>query len=747
MAITSPDKRWLNVNDKLCSILGYTREELVGVTWDVLTCSEEIEENSCWFDRVLGGETDGFSIQKRFIHKNGDFVYTNLMATCVRKQDGEVDYFLTLIEDVTLQTRTQNALQESEHKFRTLVENSIDHIIRYDIDARIIYLNPQLEAVLGVPLEVLISQTPTQAAPGNTYEVYEATLKNVIATGETAHIYLTIPDKGEGEQYHFIQIVATKDASGKIMGAIAFGRDITEITQKKNELEKALEFNESMIHAIPDLLFEVTQDGVYVGVWAQDAALLIQQKEHLLGKNLKEVLPKEAIEIAKQTMREVDEKGFSLGNAYSLDFPDGKKWFELSASKRESSSTYMILSRDISSRKFAQEALIELTQTLEERVKERTLELQSALAFNEGIINAIPDLLFELDMEGNYLNIWAQNEALLAQSKANLLHKNIAEVLPKEAAQTIFEALHEADKNTISFGKTIYIVEKWFELSISKKAPENTFIVLSRDITDRQNAEIELRGREEKFSKLFKLSPAAISITSLETGCYLEVNDSFLYHTKYAYEEVVGKSSAELSLFVNPKDRETFFNQIKQYGFIKDFEYSFRAKDGSIGYAIAYASAIMYKKERCLIGHSYDRSDRKKFEQSEEAFRAIVENSPDVVARYDLECCRTYVNPRMQKLLNKPLKEIIGYKPSEHTPLPEGVDFEALLSCVVREKCERHFVAPYRMPDGMERWGDIRIIPEFNDQKEVMSVLMIGKDLDTYIPPPLLHSHIISTQG
>ena len=747
MAITSVDKRWLNVNAKLCEILGYTQEELMELTWEVLTYAEDISPDVLQFEKVLRGEAEGFSMEKRFIHKNGTLVYTNMMTTCVRTQEGKADYFLTLIENITEQYIAQSALKESEQKFRTLIENSTDNISRYDTNACIIYLNPKLEATLGVPREKLIGKTPTQNHFSSTYEYYESVLKKVIATGENAHLYLTLPDEGMGENYHSIQIVAERDTQDRIVGAIAFGRDVTELTKKKNELEKSLELNESIIHAIPDLLFEISEDGFYVGIWAQNEALLVEQKALLLGRNFKDILPEEAKNIALQTMKEVDLKGYSLGNTYSLELPDGKRWFELSMSKRKSSNTYMTLSRDITKRKFAQEALMELTQTLEQRVQERTLELQKALAFNEGIINAMPDLLFELDIDGNYLNVWAQDEELLANQKELLLGKTLYDALSPEAADTVMKALKEANAKGSSFGHIIQIELpsgiKYFEESISKKVPENTFIVLSRDITDRYNAEIELRGREEKFSKLFKLSPAAISITSLETGCYLEVNDSFLYHTKYAYEEVVGKSSAELSLFVNPKDRETFFNQIKQYGFIKDFEYSFRAKDGSIGHAIAYASAIMYKKERCLIGHSYDMSDRKKFKQSEEAFRAIVENSPDVVARYDLEYRRIYVNPKMQQLLNKPLKEIIGYKPSEHTPLPEGIDFEALLACVVQEKYERHFVTPYCMPNKEERWGDIRIIPEFNDQKEVMSILMIGKDLDTYIPPPTLQPNLI----
>ena len=112
-------------------------------------------------------------------------------------------------------------------------------------------------------------------------------------------------------------------------------------------------------------------------------------------------------------------------------------------------------------------------------------------------LNAIPDLLFELDMSGRYLKIMANKKELLADTRDRLLGKTVSEVLPKQSALTVMDALKEADEFGESHGQQISIPLAdgiyWFELSIARKQSVNTndlsFIVLSRDITARKKAD------------------------------------------------------------------------------------------------------------------------------------------------------------------------------------------------------------------------------------------------------------------
>lgn len=259
-----------------------------------------------------------------------------------------------------------------------------------------------------------------------------------------------------------------------------------KVAERTTELQKALEFNSSIIQAIPDVLFEISKDGVYLNIWVKDENLLAQKKEILLGKNIKDIFPPIALDVYLQTMKEVDKYGSSLGNSYKLDLKDGEHWFELHTTKKEPEGTYLAIARDITERKKAQNELIELNITLEEKVKERTLDLQCSLELTNEIINTLPDLLFEMDKEGNYLNIWAQNKELLARQKEILLGNNIYNVLSKEASDTIIEAFNESDIGKPSIGKSIVIDlpdgKKKFGLSVSKKSDGN-FLILSRDIT------------------------------------------------------------------------------------------------------------------------------------------------------------------------------------------------------------------------------------------------------------------------
>jgi len=113
-------------------------------------------------------------------------------------------------------------------------------------------------------------------------------------------------------------------------------------------------------------------------------------------------------------------------------------------------------------------------------------------------LSAIPDLLFELDQEGRYVQVLSHQEDLLIRSRERLLGKTIEEVFPTRAAEVLHEALDQADKKNESHGHQIALniedKEHWFELSVAKKYSDgpSSFIVLSRDITDRKVTESQL---------------------------------------------------------------------------------------------------------------------------------------------------------------------------------------------------------------------------------------------------------------
>jgi PAS domain S-box-containing protein len=100
-AITSPSKGCLEVNDALCRILGYARHELLRKTWDELTHPDDLCADLGQFDRVVAGEIDGYTLDKRWLRGDGKIVSTIMSARAVRCPDGSVDYFIGLVQDIT----------------------------------------------------------------------------------------------------------------------------------------------------------------------------------------------------------------------------------------------------------------------------------------------------------------------------------------------------------------------------------------------------------------------------------------------------------------------------------------------------------------------------------------------------------------------------------------------------------------------------------------------------------------------
>lgn len=115
MAISSPtDKRWLQVNDRLCEILGYPREELLRMTWAEMTPPGDLERNVELFEELMAGQRQGYRMSKRFVRKDGRIVHTEIDVRAVRDEAGRVQQLFATIQDVTERKAAEDALQRSQ---------------------------------------------------------------------------------------------------------------------------------------------------------------------------------------------------------------------------------------------------------------------------------------------------------------------------------------------------------------------------------------------------------------------------------------------------------------------------------------------------------------------------------------------------------------------------------------------------------------------------------------------------------
>jgi PAS domain S-box-containing protein len=147
MAIQSPTGNWIEVNDRLCEIFGYAREELVQKRWNDLTHPDDLEGDVAQFEQLLQGKINHYSLEKRYIRKDGQIVHAMMSKRCIRQPSGDIRSIFVLVVDITELKQAEEALikakdelemrvnertaqlAESEEKHRLLVENASELII------------------------------------------------------------------------------------------------------------------------------------------------------------------------------------------------------------------------------------------------------------------------------------------------------------------------------------------------------------------------------------------------------------------------------------------------------------------------------------------------------------------------------------------------------------------------------------------------------------------------------------------
>jgi PAS domain S-box-containing protein len=121
LTVTLPDKKWAAVNRKLCELFGYSREELLGMTWADLTHPDDLALNLDLFQQTLDGKIDHFETDKKFIRKDGQIVYATLSSVCVRNEDGSVHHLLSSYIDITHRTKAEDEVKNSEIRYRRFI--------------------------------------------------------------------------------------------------------------------------------------------------------------------------------------------------------------------------------------------------------------------------------------------------------------------------------------------------------------------------------------------------------------------------------------------------------------------------------------------------------------------------------------------------------------------------------------------------------------------------------------------------
>ncbi|MEI8078873.1 MAG: PAS domain S-box protein, partial [bacterium] len=223
-AITSPEKGWLEVNDQLCAMLGYSRAELRRLTWAELTHPADLAADTAAFDRLLAGQIDQYQMEKRFIRKDGTVTWINLAVGCTRNADGRVHHALALLDDIN------NRKQSEAERDRLVVaiEQAAEIIVITDAQGIIEYVNPRFTAVTGYSSTEAVGHNLRLLQSGQQDAAFYRDLWDTIASGKIWQGRFVNRKKNGMLYTEDATISPVLDATGAIISYVALKRDITE---------------------------------------------------------------------------------------------------------------------------------------------------------------------------------------------------------------------------------------------------------------------------------------------------------------------------------------------------------------------------------------------------------------------------------------------------------------------------------------------------------------------------------------
>lgn len=515
------------------------------------------------------------------------------------------------MEDISQHKIAEDTLKKSQLLLQSTLESQVDTII-FSIDKEYKYLsfnkahsdimkyayNADIKVGMNI-LDCISSIEDRKIAKEN----FDRSL-----AGET---HSNIRVFGEVEKAHFESFFnPIVDVNHKIIGATGLARNIKKRLQNQENLRISEEKYRTLFEKNRDsiTLFRLDQEGKpgnFIEANQATKSIFGYTKKDLLEMNIGD------LEIVS------DKKRASL---IAILLSEGSVDFETIIKNKKGDHRYVEI-ESIVVNYLSKPAVMNITRDITERKQneENTRKAQENLAT---ILEAIPDLLFEVDLEGRIYYYQGNRNDLLAVPESEFMEKKIQEILPVEAANICLEAIQEALDKGWSSGKQYSLDlaqgKYWFEISVSPIHESNLqtkhFIMLARDITARIEAQEALQKSQEKLFGLFNVANSGIVMID-KSGKFLLFNDwccKLLGYTRTEFQEL------NTTIISHPDDlkRSSAFNKKIIEGKIDTYQIEKRyiRKDKSFVWCEVSASAIKDQDNNLIniIGVINDITERRK---------------------------------------------------------------------------------------------------------------------------------------
>ncbi|NPV91817.1 MAG: PAS domain S-box protein [Firmicutes bacterium] len=656
------DWRIIYVNKRTEKWWNRNKEELVGQSlWSIFPPTEKIpgqaELTRSMIERIpLSFET--FS----------PVLLTWLEVSVYPTFDGGLAVYF---RDISERKRVHDFLQEERKILKAIMENTETHLVYLDTDFNFVWVNSSYARGCRRPVEDFIGKNHFELYPD---AENEAIFRRVRDTGEPIVFRakpFTHPDRPlEGIMYWDWSLAPVTDFSGKVTGLVFSLTDVTEMINTEETLRETRDYLENLINyanapiIVWDPDFRITRFNrafEHLTEYSADA---------VLGQSLEILFP------ADRKQEVMDVIGRTASGEYweVVEIPILHKGGDIrtvlwnSANILDESGNIVATiaqGQDITERKIVEEALrkSQRREELLSTVSSRLLESEDPQAIVNDLCQKTMEYL-ECDVFFNYL----------VDERQNRLHLNTYEGIPGEEAALIewldfgtavcgcaaLEARRIVAKNipetpdprtdlvrsygvlayachplmvggevlgTLSFGSRSRRFFTDEELAVMKAVADHLAIAVNRLLTNlklhetseryRELAEklrdVDLRQSEEKFSRVFHLSPAMMAINRLDNSEYIDVNGAWLDARGYTREDIIGAQVSEFG--EDPVFREEVLRELQERGRVHNLEVTYTTKAGEVRPALVSVETIHIEGVPCVLTASFDTTEQKRMER------------------------------------------------------------------------------------------------------------------------------------
>ena len=710
------------VNSAAAQMTGYSKEEMLKMKfWDIVHPDyvEKIKENAL---KRLKGEPIIQRYEFKIQRKNGEEVWVDFSANMITFKDQPAA--LGIAFDITEKKAVETELYNSNEQLETTLCSIGDAVITTDINGLIILLNKTAEQLTGwtqdeahgKPLEevfYIVNELSHQRCINP--------IEKVLSTGEIEGLANhTVLISKQGLEYIITDSAAPiRSKDGDIIGVILVFRDSTEQANTEKELVTNDRKTKAILNAIPDLMFVLDKEGVFLDY--KPSSDLVLPPEAFLGKKIAEVLPLLA-EVTLQNVAEALRSGDVQFFEYELPVHDEIHFFEarLNVSGEEQ---VLIIIRDITLRKKAQNALI----GEEEKHKNLLSKLTDiVLVHVDGKIVYVNESVSQFGFN---------NKEIIGQSVFNFIHQTDISQTTENLDKRMkgLDALQVYPIHIMTKDGIQKIIE--VRASLINYDDQTAVLTVLSDVTEKEEIVEQLRLQKAYFQQLFEGSPEGVVLVD-NNDCIREANQKFLDLFKYEAAEMIGHPINDL---IVPKE---FLSEASMLsGKVLNNEQIHaesvrRCKNGELVYvSILGAPIIIDKKQVGVYGVYRDITERKQTQQALndalQRFESVIENTPLVAIQgYNKEGIIQHWNAACQTIYGYNKDETIGKNIQSQVLTPSGIieSREILKTIWKTKKPAQPSEWLVKNKNGDYRWVYSSMFPII-EQDEVIEVFCMDVDI------------------